>query len=102
MTHKSVTNKNVNRIVHGSERVKPNNSSDEYKASDEWLKLEWNTLATLSWYLLNREDNDDMKRLQMLLNVVASATQRGVDEFIPRGGAPADESVELDDGCVAI
>lgn len=45
------------------------------------LKLEWNPLAALYWHLLNTEDKD---RLQMLLDVVDSATQRGgqMDPFL--------------------
>lgn len=41
----------------------------------------------------------------MLFRVVASATQRGTDGSIPQtamGGRPADDGMELDDGCVAI
>lgn len=87
----------------GCERVKPNNSSDKDTDLDEWLK----EIKHLSSFLLVRTESRDgnKDRLQMLLHIVASATQRrGWGGWwghtwvhsLERAG-PGDESVEVNE-----
>lgn len=60
----------------GCERVKPNNSSDRDTDLDEWLKEIKHLSSSLLVRIESRDGNKD--RLQTLLHIVASATQRGV------------------------